>query len=158
MPGAKERESKGLYTIVEQVDKRFLKDRFGESNGLLLKPSTFGVFRYLGEDWAEYEVAYIPKTTPTEAQQQRLIAFAKLLQQADDAEFESTLEDYLDVDQFLRFLAMNVLLSNLDSFSRRSPELLCLSRHENEPFAISSLGYGYLFWCVRHAGNAFFTP
>lgn len=114
--GAKQRESKGLYTIVEQVDKRFLKDRFGESNGLLLKPSTFGVFRYLGEDWAEYEVAYIPKTTPTEAQQQRLIAFAKLLQQADDAEFEATLEDYLDVDQFLRFLAMNVLLSNLDSF------------------------------------------
>ena len=116
VPGAKEREAKGLYTIVEQVDKRFLKDRFGEADGLLLKPSTFGVFRYLGEDWKEYEVAYIPKTTPTEPQQQRVIAFAKLLHQGDEAEFEATLEEYLDVDQFLRFLAINVLLSNLDSF------------------------------------------
>ena len=93
-----------------------MKDRFGAADGLLLKPSTFGVFRYLGEDWAKYEVAYIPKTTPTEPQQQRLIAFTKLLHQADDEEFEATVDEYLDVDQFLRFLAMNVLLSNLDSF------------------------------------------
>ncbi|MEE3373194.1 MAG: CotH kinase family protein [Planctomycetota bacterium] len=114
--GGQQREPKGLYTIVEQVDKRFLKDRFGDATGLLLKPSTFGVFRYLGEDWSKYEVAYVPKNTPTEAQQQRVIAFAKLLHQGNDGEFEATVEEYLDVDQFLRFLAINVLLSNLDSF------------------------------------------
>ncbi|GEM_PF-254011 len=114
--GLKERAAQGLYTIVEQVDKRFLKNRFGEADGMLLKPSTFGVFRYLGEDWADYEVAYIPKTTPTELQQQRLIAFAKMLHQADDDAFAAAIEEYLNVDQFLRFLAMNVLLSNLDSF------------------------------------------
>ena len=114
--GLREREPQGLYTIVEQVDKRFLKHRFGESDGLLIKPSTFGVFRYLGEDWGKYEVAYIPKTTPTEPQQQRLIAFAKMLHQADDEAFSATVEEYLDVDQFLKFLAINVLLSNLDSF------------------------------------------
>ena len=112
----RDRKASGLYTIVEQVDKRFLKDRFGDAAGLLLKPSTFGVFRYLGEDWSKYEVAYVPKTKPTETQKQRVIAFAKLLHQGDDGEFEARVEEYLDVDQFLRFLAINVLLSNLDSF------------------------------------------
>ena len=116
VPGQLDRESKGLYTIVEQVDKRFLKGRFGGAKGLLLKPSTFGVFRYLGEDWAEYETAFVPKTESTEAQQQRVMEFARLLHKGDDAAFEAALEEYLDVDQFLRFLAINVLLSNLDSF------------------------------------------
>ena len=106
----------GLYTLVEQVDKRFLKDRYGSAQGLLLKPSTFGVFRYLGEDWAKYEAAYVPKTTATTEQQQRVIEFARLLHQSDDQTFRAQLETYLDVDQFLRFLAVNVLLSNLDSF------------------------------------------
>jgi hypothetical protein len=46
----------------------------------------------------------------------RVIGFARLLHQGDDATFDQQVGDYLDVDQFLRFLAVNVLLSNLDSF------------------------------------------
>ena len=45
-----------------------------------------------------------------------MIEFAKLLHQSDDQTFRAQLESYLDVDQFLRFLVVNVLLSNLDSF------------------------------------------
>ena len=114
--GIIDQEPRGLYTLVEQVDKRFLKDRYGSAQGLLLKPSTFGVFRYLGEGWAKYEAAYVPKTTATTEQQQRVIEFARLLHQGDDQTFRDQLAAYLDVDQFLRFLAVNVLLSNLDSF------------------------------------------
>ena len=114
--GTIDQKPMGLYTLVEQVDKRFLKDRYGSAQGLLLKPSTFGVFRYLGEDWAKYEAAYVPKTTASTEQQQRVIEFARLLHQSDDQTFRDQLVAYLDVDQFLRFLAVNVLLSNLDSF------------------------------------------
>ena len=114
--GTTEEKSLGLYTLVEQVDKRFLKDRYGSAQGLLLKPSTFGVFRYFGADWAKYEAAYVPKTTASAEQQHRVIEFAKLLHQSDDQTFRAQLESYLDVDQFLRFLVVNVLLSNLDSF------------------------------------------
>lgn len=45
----------GLYLVVEQVDKRFLKRNYGSSKGLLVKPSTFGAFRYFGKDWTKYE-------------------------------------------------------------------------------------------------------
>ena len=40
----------GLFTLVEQKDKRFLRLNYGSSKGLLMKPSTFGLFRYLGEE------------------------------------------------------------------------------------------------------------
>lgn len=115
VPGKFEKKQFGLYSVVEQVDKRFLKDRYGSAKGFLLKPSTFGVFRYFGEVWSEYEKGYVPKTTPTPEQQQRVIEFAKLLHDSDDSTFNQQVEDYLDVDQFLRFLAVNVLLCNLDS-------------------------------------------
>jgi spore coat protein CotH len=116
IPGKVDRKPHGLYTVVEQVDKRFLKDRYGSAKGLLMKPSTFGAFRYFGEEWDEYEVGFVPKTKPSEEQKQRVIEFARLIHKTEDDAFEEKVQDYLDVDQFLRFLAVNVLLSNLDSF------------------------------------------
>jgi spore coat protein CotH len=106
----------GLFSIVEQVDKRFLKHRYGTGDGMLLKPSTFGTFRYFEDDWPAYEKAYFPKTRVRPEQAKVLMDFARLVWRADDVEFAREVETYLDMEQFLRFLAVNVLLSNLDSF------------------------------------------
>ena len=38
VPGKYDHEYLGLYTVIEQVDKTFLKDRFGSNKGLLMKP------------------------------------------------------------------------------------------------------------------------
>ena len=116
IPGKIDRRPHGLYTVIEQVDKRFLKDRYGSAKGLLMKPSTFGAFRYFGEEWDKYEIGFVPKTEATEEQKQRVIEFARLIHKSEDDAFEEKVKDYLDVDQFLRFLAVNVLLTNLDSF------------------------------------------
>ncbi|MCH2385232.1 MAG: CotH kinase family protein [Pedosphaera sp.] len=116
IPGEVDRQPHGLYTVIEQVDKRFLKNRYGSAKGLLLKPSTFGAFRYFGEEWDEYEIGLVPKTEPTKEQKKRVIEFARLIHESEDDAFEERVEDYLDVDQFLRFVAVNVLLTNLDSF------------------------------------------
>lgn len=106
----------GLYNLVEQVDKRFLADRFGSRKGMLLKPSTFGAFKYLGENWESYKAHYNPKTDVTPEQGRRLIEFTKLIQQSNDQTFKQKIESFLDTDAFLRFMAVNVLLSNLDSY------------------------------------------
>ena len=116
IPGKIDRRPHGLYTVIEQMDKRFLKDRYSSAKGLLMKPGTFGAFRYFGEEWDEYEIGFVPKTKPTEEQKQRVIEFARLIHKSGDDAFEEKVEEYLDVDQFLRFIAVNVLLTNLDSF------------------------------------------
>lgn len=148
VPGRFAATNLGLYSLVEQPDKRFLKNRFGSAKGLLLKPSTFGVFRYLGEDWEAYEKAYVPKTPATSSQRQRVIAFARLLHRSGDADFARQIADYLDVDEFLRFLAVNVLLCNLDSFLGGSQNYYVYLDPRSDRFQ-------FLPWDLDHSFGAF---
>ncbi len=58
----------------------------------------------------------MPKTPGDAKSKRRLIEFAKLVQKADDKTFQRDIDKYLDVDEFLRFLAGTVALSSMDSF------------------------------------------
>ncbi len=55
------------------------------------------------------------KTKATLEQQRRVIELARLVSSATDAEFTARIGDFLDLDEFARFLAGEVLLSNYDS-------------------------------------------
>ncbi len=116
VPGKYNKEFVGLYTLVETVDKTFLKNHFGTAKGLLLKPEGVGPIEHLGDDWQAYERRYRPKTPPDSKSKRRLIEFTKLVQKADDKTFRAEIGNYLDVDEFLRFLAVTVTLVNMDSF------------------------------------------
>ncbi|HXJ56047.1 MAG TPA: CotH kinase family protein [Verrucomicrobiae bacterium] len=106
----------GLYGMVEAVDEDFALERFGSKRTPLFKPVTYELFEHLGDDWQAYAAIYDLKTEATSAQKRRVIAFAHLVTFASDAEFAEQLADFLDLDQFARFLACQVLLSNYDSF------------------------------------------
>jgi spore coat protein CotH len=116
VPGKYDNEYLGLFTIIEQVDKTFLKDRFGNGKGLLMKPERLRAFDYLGENWDAYKARYQPKHDPLPAEAKKVIDFAKLLNQGNDEQFAKEIGSYLDIDEFLRFLAATAMLSNLDSF------------------------------------------
>jgi spore coat protein H len=116
VPGKYDKEYVGLYTLIEHVGNNFLKDHFKSAKGLLVKPEGLRGLDYLGEDWASYEKRYNPKTEANKEQKKRLIAFTKLVNKADDDQFQKEIASYLDIDQFLRFVAVNGLLVNLDSF------------------------------------------
>jgi spore coat protein H len=116
VPGKYDKEFVGLYTLIESIDKTFLKNRFGSSKGLLLKPERVGPLEYLGEEWDAYDNRYRPKTPADSKSKRRLIAFTKLVQKADDETFRRDIDKYLDVDEFLRFLAATVSVVSMDSF------------------------------------------
>ena len=116
IPGKYNKEFAGLYTFVEHIDKAFLKDRFGNNKGLLMKPEGLRDIQYLGEDWKRYEPKYRPKHDPTAKQKRRVIAFAKLVDRGSDEDFQKKIASYLDVDQFLRFVAANAYLVTIDNF------------------------------------------
>lgn len=117
VPGKHEKELLGLYTVVEQVDKTFLKDRFKSAGGLLMKPENVRGMDFLGEDWEQYKSRYKPKRDASKPEAQRVIEFARLVNKADDRQFRNEVDAYLDVDEFLRFTAANALVAHLDSFS-----------------------------------------
>jgi hypothetical protein len=114
VPGKYEREYFGLYSLVEDVGKPFAEDNFKTKQGALFKPVSPSPFADLGDDWSAYTQTYDPKTKVTEAQQQRLIDFCKLVSYADDATFADELGDYIDLDNFARYLAVVVWLSDID--------------------------------------------
>jgi hypothetical protein len=115
VPGKYDKELLGLYCVVEDVDKRFLQDRFGTEGGLLMKPFGVRSVEGLGDDWERYKGQYRPQGEATREQSQRVLAFARLVHQASDDEFNKEIDSFLDVDEFLRFLAANALTSNLQS-------------------------------------------
>ncbi|MBM3996974.1 MAG: hypothetical protein FJ303_22905 [Planctomycetes bacterium] len=116
VPGKYDKELVGVYTFVEHVDKGFLKDHFKTTKGLLMKPERMRGIEYLGDDWAKYKDRYRPKHEPTRAESERVIAFARLVNKADDETFKKQIGEYLDLDAFLRFAAVNTLLPNTDCF------------------------------------------
>lgn len=116
VPGKFETECLGLYTVIEQVDKDFLKAHFGSGKGLLLKPEGIRGLPYLGDTKAAVEKAYNAKIDGDEADWKRLIELTRLVNKASEAEFRAAIRDYLDVDDFARFLAATSIIATLDSF------------------------------------------
>ena len=116
VPGSHDRASLGLYTLVEPVDRAFLKDRFHTDKGLLLRPRGLRGLDFLGDDWEKYRGPYRPLADPSPDEANRLIEFVRLVQRGDDESFRNKIASYLDVDEFLRFMAVQALIANADGF------------------------------------------
>jgi spore coat protein H len=116
VPGKFDNELLGVYTMVEHVGDKFLRERFATDEGLLMKPEGIRDFDDMGAYWPAYEPRYLPKREATDAEAQRLIALTELIHDAEDDEFEQEIRGFLDVDAYLRFLAVTAYLANSDSF------------------------------------------
>ncbi len=138
----------GLYLMVESIDKNFVAEHFGSRQTPLFKPVTYNLFESLGDDWSAYAPIYDLKTKATSAQKQRLIEFSKLVSYADDAEFTHRAGEFLDLDEFARFLAGEVLLSNYDSLlSTGQNYFLYLDPRSNK--------FGFIPWDLDAAWGEF---
>lgn len=115
VPGKYDRQYLGLYSLLENVDANFANDRFGTKQGAFFKPSTPTLFADLGDKWDAYAQAYDAKDDVTDAQKQRVMEFARLVTKGTDAEFAAKVGDYLDLEEFARFMAVTVYLSSTDS-------------------------------------------
>jgi len=115
VPGLQTNRSFGLYSIVENLDDNWAEANFGTKKGAIFKPVTPSLFQDLGQDWAKYQQTYDPKGELTEKQKRRVIEFAQFVTHSEEAEFVRRLPEFLDVDEFSRFMAVTVWLSTLDS-------------------------------------------
>lgn len=121
VPGLYDDAYGGLFTVIENVNKGFLKQALPPGTGLLMKPERMnGGVTYLGEDWANYTGIYRPEREATDVEAKRVIEFARLVNRAPVEEFRTKIESYLDVDEFMRFLAVHALIHGSDSFLRGS--------------------------------------
>jgi spore coat protein CotH len=136
--GQQPRKYRGLYSLIEDVDSVFSRKWFGSSDGALLKPVTRTPFTYLGDDWSRYKLIYDPKADLTADQQRRIIDFCRLVSNAEDGEFNAKLGDFVDLDEFARFMAILVWEVDTDS--------------------ILQLGQNYYVWLDPKTNKLSFIP
>lgn len=115
VPGKHDRQYFGLYSLVENIDRPFEHAQLHAKGGAIFKPVTPDLFGDLGDDWARYRQTYDPKSEISDAEARRVIEFCRLVSHADDATFAQRLGEYLDLDEFARFMAVTVWLATMDS-------------------------------------------
>ena len=106
-------EEWGLYLAVEPVDEVFLAAHFADATGDLYKPEgkggTGANLVYNGDDISAY-TGLILKTNLNSSDGKEILA---LMQALEDGE---GLEEVLDVEKALKYIAANVALANFDSY------------------------------------------
>ena len=154
VPGQYTNHYVGLYSIVENVDNNFTRSRFGTKRGALFKPVTRQVFEDMGDNWSAYEQAYAAKTPVFDHEAGRVIEFSKLVSHASDAEFAARLEEFLDLDEFARFMAVTVWLSNMDSILSMGQNFYVYLHPKTQQFQFLPWDFDHSFGQFPMAGSA----
>ncbi len=119
-------ENWGIYANVQQYDSKFTKDFFGTPKGARWKvPGNLrgqGGLTYLGDDIDSYRPIYDLKSREDPKSWVGLILLSQSLNNTPPELLESALEQTLDVDGVLRFLALDNALVNNDGFWVRASD------------------------------------
>ncbi len=108
----------GLFSQVEQVDKRFLHRMGIEMHGNLYKPfyGNLGVLDHIEDPekrdwWYRY---YYPKKTNRQSGHEDVVAFIELINYTPDEQFPEVIAEVLYVNGWLDWYAVNILIGNFE--------------------------------------------
>lgn len=116
VPDKYDQELLGVFTMVEQINKAFLKNHFQNGKGLLLKPEGIRGLPHFGPDAKSYAATYVPKDEATAEEWQRLVELTRLINVTPEEEFQKHIGEYLDLDACAGFIAANTAVSSMDGF------------------------------------------
>ncbi len=107
----------GLYIMVEEVDKRSLKNWYGGQNndGNLFKCINNTNLNWQGSSISQYTDEFELKTNEDVGDWSRFLAFVDAIA-ASNSNFETEITPVLDIDKYVKVLAADVLMLNWDSY------------------------------------------
>lgn len=105
----------GLYLNVQQPNKTFLREWFGTADGNYYKCDPRGDLMWMNGDTARYKSNY-EKKNEENADWSDLVELTRVLNTASDAEFMQAIEQRLNIDRALWYMAYCNILSSLDSY------------------------------------------
>jgi hypothetical protein len=127
----------GLFTMLEVPDRPMLRRLFGSDDGNLYKPHG------AGGRWTVFDPEWFPKRTNEQHEDWTDVegAIAALhASKADRAQWRRRFEARFDVPVFLRWLALNTIIGNVDAYG-----------------GISGHNY-YVYGSPRHRDRLFWIP
>lgn len=109
----------GLYTLVEEVDGSVLDTQFSDDDGNLYKPD--GDAASFAEGTYD-EDEYVKKNNEDEADFTDVASLLSILHDdirtTDATTWRTNLEEVFDTDGFLKYLAVNTVIENWDTYGR----------------------------------------
>jgi len=143
----------GLYTLVEQFDKHFIEERFGDSeNGNLWKGDDHGSLEFLGWDPEDYYGDYELKTNETENDWTALVELTDRLNNTPVELLADTLSEVMDVNTALAMMAMDNLFVNLDSYSGRGVNYYLYHMDRDDRFVFGQWDMNESWGCFNSWG------
>lgn len=118
------KEYRGVYVNVERIDESFLKNHRLAEGGALFKVDEGGPgcnLQFLGDEPAPYRKTFDARTSTAKKEYTRLIVFIKLINGTDSKDFAKTLEERLEVDDFLRTMAVMLFSGAFDQLTGWNP-------------------------------------
>lgn len=116
----------GIYANQQQFNKDFIKDHFDTTKGTRWKipqggRSGLGAFQYVS-DLDRYKGVFQIKSKDTPEAWEALIGLAKTLDQTPSDQLEAALTPILDIDSYLKFVALDNVLASGDGFWTRGAD------------------------------------
>ncbi len=106
----------GLYIVVEELDKTFLKENFSSNNGNLYECISNTDLAWQGNAWSSYTDEMELKTNTSTPNTADFIRFVNVANNVSSPAFRDSLQAVLETDNYLRTLAADVLMLNWDSY------------------------------------------
>jgi hypothetical protein len=106
----------GLYLIVEQVDKTFLKNHFASGEGNLYKAVGWTNLEYISDRFEDYSQSIELRTNEDISDGSDYIHLVKSIHSLNGTQFNDSIQKLFYVEYFLKILAIDVITKNWDSF------------------------------------------
>jgi spore coat protein CotH len=109
----------GLYALVESVSKPFLKNRLGQESGNLFdyEYAYAWDFSFRGDEAFQYVPSpFQPETNEDKLDPSALVSLVRTVTQADQGNFSTALAPFLDIPQFINYVATENALAENDGF------------------------------------------
>ena len=110
--------SRTRYVHLEHIDDEFLDLRFpGQANGNLWKCAYGADLNWWGANPSSYQDVYELKTNEDSADYTALVHFIDVLNNTPASSFVCAIQEVMDVDLFLRTIALEILMGQWDGYA-----------------------------------------
>jgi spore coat protein CotH len=108
----------GYFLLIEHPDDLWAQRMIpGKQEPAVYKAVPGASFHYVGDDPALYDKVFNQQAETRSIGPGPMIEFLKFIEQSNDSEFAAKLADYLDVKEFARYLALQNMIVDPDSFA-----------------------------------------
>ena len=136
----------GVYTNVEQINKRFIKKNFGNNeDGNLFKGDPYGDLVWYGAEPESYYDKYELKTNQDENDWSDLVNLIDVLNNTDIESYPFELEQVFHIRNYLFFHVINNFLVNMDSYFLGCHNYYVYHREDTDKFVHIPWDFNYSF-------------